>query len=67
MLYVWFMAMYTRIDLVLCNGTEEKLKEVADRIKNELADLEQMANYYDTGSKLYKLNQLACKQPVALS
>ncbi|MCD8166241.1 MAG: FAD:protein FMN transferase [Bacteroides sp.] len=29
--------------------------------------LEQMANYYDTGSELYKLNQLASKQPVALS
>ena len=67
MLYAWFMAMHTRIDIILCHKPEEELKDVARRIKFELTELEKLANYYDTESELYKLNQHASDHPVTVS
>jgi len=67
MLYAWFMAMHTRIDIILCHKPEEELKDVARRIKFELNELEKLANYYDTESELYKLNQHASDHPVTVS
>jgi len=67
MLYTWFMAMHTRIDIILCHKPEEELKDVARRIKFELTELEKLANYYDTESELYKLNQQASDHPVTVS
>lgn len=66
-LYAWFTAMHTRIDMILCNKAEDELKGIARHIKDELANLEKMANYYDDQSELSKLNQSASEQPVEVS
>lgn len=67
MLYAWFAAMHTRIDMILCHKTEDELKDVAHQIEAELATLEKLASYYDKTSELYAVNQKAARHPVALS
>lgn len=66
-LYAWFSAMHTRIDMILCDKTEDELKDTAHRIKEELTQLEKLANFYDEASELYRMNAMASGSPVTVS
>lgn len=68
MLYAWFSAMHTRVDIVLLGGGEVgALENVAQNIEKEIARIEKFANKFDAQSELSCANQLAWQQPVAIS
>lgn len=64
LLYTWFSAMHTRIDIILCDQPEKELKIIADKIYNEVNRIEKLASYYDISSSLYKLNNEASQTAV---
>lgn len=66
-LYSWFGAMHTRIDIVMYDRTERDLKYVTELIYNKVKALEKIANYFDTESELSYVNRLAYKTPVTIS
>lgn len=68
LLYVWFLAMHTRVDLMLCGRqSENELLLTASEVREEILRLERMANCYDEQSELAVLNRTAalCPQPVS--
>lgn len=68
LLYAWFPAMHTRVDIVLCGRQDEaSLMLVVDAIYEELCRLEKMANYYDAESELARLNRTAAASPRPVS
>lgn len=68
LLYAWFPAMHTRVDIVLCGRqAEASLMPVVDAIYEELCRLEKMANYYDAESELARLNRTAAAGPRPVS
>lgn len=67
MLYVWFSLMHTRIDILLCNRKEKDLFQIAEMLYSRIFKLEKTANYFDTSSELYRLNQTASHMAVAVS
>lgn len=68
LLYAWFPAMHTRVDVVLYSTLPESalLSTVRD-IQQLVAALEAMGNCYDEGSELAGVNRMAAHQPVTLS
>lgn len=67
-IYAWFSAMHTRVDIVLCSRqSEDILKRVIKAVFEMLYRLEKMANYYYADSELSRLNEKAfmCPQPVS--
>ncbi len=66
-LYAWFPVMHTRADLVLCGQEEKEIVSIVDEIATEWTRLEKIGNFYDTGSELYKVNQMAYQKPVHIS
>ena len=66
-LYSWFAAMNTRIDLILCNRTETELKSISGLIYDEIKTLENIANYFDSGSELSNVNLTASSQALTIS
>jgi thiamine biosynthesis lipoprotein len=62
--YAWFNAMHTRIDIALCNLSEEKSKNLLDEIVPEVSRIEKMTNRFDNESELSKLNLIAAIEPV---
>lgn len=68
LLYAWFPAMHTRVDIVLCGRQDEaSLMLVVDAIYEMLCRLEKMANYYDAESELARLNRTAAIRPQSVS
>lgn len=68
LLYAWFSAMHTRVDIILCSRkSEEELMQVINCIYDALCQLEKTANYYDPASELARVNQIASVHPVVLS
>ena len=69
LLYAWFMAMHTRVDIAICsfNSTEAGLLEVVTSIYHEILRLERIGNYYDAESELACANRMAALQPFPLS
>ncbi|MDR1370302.1 MAG: FAD:protein FMN transferase [Dysgonamonadaceae bacterium] len=65
--YAWFESMHTRIDIVICNQSEDFSKNTIDLIYNELHRIEQLVNRFDPSSELYRLNQTAAIHPVTVS
>ena len=65
--YAWFESMHTRIDIAICNQSEDLCKNVIDQVCNELQHIEQLANRFDSSSELFLLNQNAAKQPAIAS
>lgn len=59
--------MHTRIDLVLCHREEEEAEELTWEIINILARIEGLANRFDTGSELSRINAGAGRQAMPLS
>ena len=58
LLYAWFPAMHTRVDLLL---------RAVGAIRQELCRLEKMGNCYDAGSELACLNRTASVKPQPVS
>lgn len=68
LLYVWFLAMFTRIDILLVSeNTRTDLKTVADKIKLEIEKVETIANRFDANSEINKLNESAYLKPCVVS
>lgn len=65
--YTWNQAMHTRIDVVLCDRSEIKSKQIAARIYEEINRIEKTGNRFDPESEISMINQTASKQPVILS
>ena len=58
--YAWFLAMHTRVDIILCSRKSEgELLLVVNRIYDALCRLEKMANFYDPASELSVVNRTA--------
>lgn len=63
-LYAWFMAMHTRVDIILCAyASEEQLASVAHVIRDTLQRLETIGNCYDEESQLALLNRTGATAP----
>ncbi|MCD8177351.1 MAG: FAD:protein FMN transferase [Tannerellaceae bacterium] len=67
MYYMWFSAMHTRIDIMLCDRTETESKETGKLVYDEIRQLECAGNYFDPASELYQLNQKGYPGPVTVS
>ena len=69
LLYAWFPAMHTRVDIALCSvsRSEKELLEVIELICHELYRLEQIGNCYDINSELSSVNRMAALQHIPLS
>jgi FAD:protein FMN transferase len=65
--YAWFEAMHTRIDIVLCNLSEEKSKTLGDYIYAEIERISSIVNRFDINSELSNLNNLGYSQVVEVS
>lgn len=64
MLYAWFTAMHTRVDILLCaDASEEQLASVAHDIEDALRRLEAIGNCYDDKSRLAFLNRTCATAP----
>jgi thiamine biosynthesis lipoprotein len=59
--------MHTRIDMLLYDKTESKLRNTVAVISDTLHDLEMTANFYDPTGELSKVNQTAHIKPIKLS
>ncbi len=68
LLYAWFPAMHTRVDVLLYSKRDEAgLLRVAEAIRCEVLRLEGLGNYYDADSELGGLNHRAAISPQAVS
>jgi len=68
LLYAWFPAMHTRVDLLLRGMQgEDLLLRAVGAIRQELCRLEKMGNCYDAGSELACLNRTASVKPQPVS
>jgi thiamine biosynthesis lipoprotein len=67
LLYAWFTAMHTRVDILLYGKPEEELHNIIAVISDTLQRLEMTANFFDPSSELGQLNQTAHLKPIAVS
>ncbi|NDV64793.1 FAD:protein FMN transferase [Bacteroides sp. 224] len=67
LLYAWFTAMHTRVDILIYGKPEVSLKLIVEEIYNELIRLEKIGNFYNTESELYRVNHTAALSPVSIS
>jgi thiamine biosynthesis lipoprotein len=67
LLYTWFTAMHTRVDVLLHGKPEVESQTVIRRIAEKLQQLEKMANYFDPASELSHLNKYGYLQPLRVS
>ncbi len=58
MLYAWFTAMHTRVDIAICGRNENDLKAIAGKVQDKIVQLEKLANFYDPDSELANLNDI---------
>ena len=65
--YAWFDAMHTRIDIILCDLSEEKSKEYCELIYTEIERISAITNRFDPNSELSNLNKEASKQFIKVS
>ena len=66
-LYSWYEAMHTRIDLIICNKTKEESILITQLIEKEIQRIEKVSNRFDETSELFNLNQTAHIKPVSVS
>ena len=68
LLYAWFSAMFTRVDILLVSEIERgDLKTIADKIKKEIEKVEAIANRFDENSEISKTNNTAYLKPCSIS
>lgn len=58
MLYSWFTAMHTRIDIALCGPAENDLIAITGKVSDRISQLEKTANFFDPESELAILNKI---------
>lgn len=56
MLYAWFAAMHSRVDIALCGANKEDLLFITGKIQEKINSLEKLANFFDPSSELVNLN-----------
>ena len=66
-LYAWFEAMHTRIDMVVCDLMELKSIELCDRAYEEIQRISSVMNRFDPASELSNLNLCASTQYIKVS
>lgn len=68
LLYAWFPAMHTRVDLVLySNQTRDDLLFIIEAVRREVQRWEAIGNCFDTGSELAAVNRQAALAPMPIS
>ena len=67
LLYSWFAAMHTRVDVLLHGKPEAELQALIHQIAKKLHQLEKTANYFDSTSELSNINRCAHLQPQQIS
>lgn len=68
LLYAWFQAMFTRVDLMLYDEIErEDLIDIAHEIEKEVIRIESFANRFDENSLLSHVNRNAYHKSVKLT
>jgi thiamine biosynthesis lipoprotein len=67
LLYAWFSAMHTRVDLLLHGKPEAELQSLVVQISETLQELEKIANFFDPASELSRVNDEAHQHPVRVS
>lgn len=68
LLYAWFQAMHTRVDIALYGThTQEQLLGIVREIKQHIHHLEALGNCFDPTSELSTVNRLAHDRPLAVS
>lgn len=68
LLYAWFSAMFTRIDVILCAAAgDENLIEIATRIQDEILRVEAFANRFDEASELSRVNRNAFENEIVVT
>lgn len=67
-LYAWFEAMHTRVDLLLYSGVSfDNLETIVNIVYEKIIDIEIVANRFNSGSELYRINKHASEQPCNIS
>ena len=60
LLYAWFSAMFTRIDIMLLtDNSGDDLKLLAEKIKSEIEKFEIITNRFDENSEISRINKTA--------
>ena len=68
LLYAWFLAMHTRVDVLLVNeNSNDDLLAIATLIQQEIERFDRIANRFDENSELAQLNTSAFNSPVSVS
>lgn len=68
LLYAWFSAMFTRVDILLVSEiARDDLKVIADKIMNEIEKVEAIANRFDENCEISKVNNTAYFKPCPIS
>lgn len=67
MLYSWFAAMHSRVDIAVCGGTESDLKAVTDRVYDKINELEMTANFFAEHTELAQLNKALAEAETVVS
>ena len=67
LLYSWFTAMHTRVDILLYGKPEDELRHIITVISDTLHQLEMTANFFNPSSELGQLNQTAHLKPITVS
>ena len=68
LLYAWFSAMHTRVDMILMTGNAiTNLEIIENEISQKISGIEKMTNYFDSESELSYLNDNAANRPIKMS
>jgi len=68
LLYAWFSAMYTRVDIVIStDSSRDDLVHIAEQIKTEIVRIEAFANRFDKNSEISRINSNAFKNTLMVS
>lgn len=68
LLYAWFSAMFTRIDVLICaDASRNDLVEIDQKIENEIFRIESFSNRFDESSELSRINSNAFTEETTVS
>lgn len=67
MLYSWFTAMHTRVDIAMCGPRENDLMAITGKVLEKIEELEKIANFFDPGSEIARLNDTPAGVPAEVS
>lgn len=67
-LYAWFSAMFTRVDVVLWTYIQSvDLKSVVTKLEQKIKEIEKIANRFDENSEISKINLMASEREIEIS